>query len=320
MEPILDETSLVPCMAWAPGKRIALLASLLQGLDRVGAPRVLRSVRDAAERDIGQGRGLISWCSDRAINRDARLLVASRLSKQPFIDGDDGLFAAVEGERLIEATVDGQVVFGLALAGLNDTFAVALGRADRPKGGRVTVIISSLDGEEETTLNVDVLRLVNGDDVAFEKDFLEAALDQTLKDGVGLLSRAHELFPNLRFGARAEAQITDLTGTELVFRQLIRHLRSLNMGAETWGEGPYLPANATTWSDESKSTLDHGRYGPMRDFPTPAGFPPSRWRLHTKLTGGRGARLYFRPERTPKGPVVLIGYFGPHLSTVKYPT
>lgn len=320
MAPILDETSLVPCDSWTPGRRIALLASVLQTVDQIGAPRVLRSVRDAAGRDIGLGRGLASWCSDRSIDRDARLLVASRLSRQPFIDGDDGLFAAVECERAIEATVHGQVVFGLALAGLNEEFTVALGRGDRPKGGRIAVTISCLASDEETTQTVSVLCLIHPHEVEAERDLLEILLDQTIRNGKDLVSSAKSLFPNLRFGTRAEAQIGELTGNELAFRQLIRHLRSLDMGARIWNEGPFVPAKATTWSDESKSTLDHGKYGPMRDFPPPEGFAPSRWRFHTKLTGGAGSRLYFRGERTPAGAVVLIGYFGPHLPTIKYPT
>jgi hypothetical protein len=59
-------------------------------------------------------------------------------------------------------------------------------------------------------------------------------------------------------------------------------------------------------------------YGPQRDFPVPEGFKPRRWSDHTKLSGGAGARLYFHAERTDEQAVVLIGYFGDHLPTVRF--
>ena len=60
--------------------------------------------------------------------------------------------------------------------------------------------------------------------------------------------------------------------------------------------------------------------GPLRDFPVPDGFEPKRWTLHTKFTGGIAGRMYFRPERVNGEAVVLIGYVGPKLSTVRDPT
>ena len=59
MEPILDETSLVPCPSWRPAARVLGLARTLQALDGLGAPRVLRAVREAADRDTQQVLGAI---------------------------------------------------------------------------------------------------------------------------------------------------------------------------------------------------------------------------------------------------------------------
>lgn len=319
MEPLLDESSLIPCDTTPTGNRIRQLATVLQALDRLGLPGVLRSVRNAADRDIGMGLGLRKWCFDRATDRDAGRLVARRLDKPPYIDGDNGLFAATQGTRAIEATVDGQPVFALALAAINDELAVGLGRAARPRGSRLTVEVSTLDDEGVTAQSVEALYLITKADVDTERSTIEALLDRSITNGPSLLQRAGELFPTLRFGSRAENQIRDLIGSEVVFRQLIRHLRALDVGAKTWGDGPFTPGNALTWSDESNSTLEHRKYGPMRDFPVPDGFQPARWRFHTKFSGP-GFRLYFRGDRGAKGPVVLIGYFGEHLPTVKYPT
>ena len=57
MEPILDETSIVPCPSWSPAARVLGLARTLQAFDGLGAPRVLRSVRDAADTKLTGGAG-----------------------------------------------------------------------------------------------------------------------------------------------------------------------------------------------------------------------------------------------------------------------
>ena len=82
-----------------------------------------------------------------------------------------------------------------------------------------------------------------------------------------------------------------------------------------------------TYSVESGETLKSGTLGPMRDFPSPTSFNADRWTLHTKLTGGNGARLYYKvqefEEATSGGAQtwflrIAIGYVGPHLPTVKF--
>lgn len=321
MSPILDESSLVPYPAMTPGTRIQSMGSALQALDRLGAQKVLRSVRDAADRDIEGGRGLREWCFDRGTDRDAGRLVANRLSRQPFIDGESGLFAIAEGPLVIEASIDDQPVLGLGLAALQDEVAVALCGPARLCGGRVPVQLTYLDESEETRATVDVLFVVTGTDVEKEKPSIEARLHRLVDSGAYLLANAGSLFPHLRFGALATGQIHALGSPDSVLRQLVRHLRALDAGAMNWTLGTtFAPGYALAWSDESNSTLDHRRYGPMRDFSVPTGFTALRWRFHTKLTAGAGYRLYFRAERSSEGTVVLIGYFGPHLPTVKYPT
>ncbi len=282
---------------------------------------MLRSVRDAADRDIAQGRGLRGWCFDQGTDRDSGRLLANRLGKQPFIDGADGLFAAREGDRAIEARVKDVVVFGLGLAALEDGAALALVSQARPAGAAaVPVELTYLNESEAITESLPVPCLVSDADVETNRDYVVERVDRSIATGPGLVERIPELFPLLRFGALALQQLAALNGTEPVFRQLLRHLRALDQGARNWAPtAPYSPAGCLPWSPESGTTLGHRKYGPLRDFPAPEGFPPERWSLHTKLTGGAGARLYFRAVRSDQESIVLIGYFGDHLPTVSHP-
>jgi hypothetical protein len=319
MDVILDETSLVPCDGWSPARRIQTLAATLNELDRLGCARALRSVRDAADKDIGQGRGLRGWCFDPSTNREAGRFIAQRLGKQPFIDGADGLFAKAEGERVIEGKVLGVSVFGLAYAALTSDSAVALSNITLPVSTIVAVDLTTLDVESEIRETINVQCLVTREDVLQQSQSITRSIEDAIVDGQQLLQRADSLFPRLRFGPKAQEQIAALTGNEPVFHQLFRHLRALDRGAAVWtADTQYSPAEAITWTHESNATLCHGVYGPLRDFPMPDGFASRRWSDHSKLSGGAGARLYFQAERTEDMAVVLIGYFGDHLPTVRF--
>jgi hypothetical protein len=319
MEPILDETSLVPDTSLAPPERILSLAKLLRDLDAHGVVPVLRSVRDAMERDIGGFRGLRSWCfsfSER-VDRDAGRFVAGRLGKQPFIDGSEGLLARVEGGEAIEARMGGQIVVGLAYAALIDSVVVGLTGAARSENSMVEVGIERTDGEDVSFDSIHVLRLVSSGDLEVWSEWIQARLI-SCQDGLDLCRRATQLFPHLRFGTRAQEQLAALAGADPRFPQVLRHLRALDRGSQEWPKAePFAPWGSVNYSVESKSTLDHGRLGKLRDFPMPAGFSSMRWSFHTKLAAGM--RIYFHPQRleSADAAVVLVGYVGPHLKTVR---
>jgi len=318
--PVLDETALTPCSIHSPAERIITLAKTLSALDRLGVSRVLYSVCDAADRDIGHGRGLQSWCFDSSVNRDAGRLIALRLSKPPFIDGEDGLMASVEGQRAIVPTVSDEIAIGLGFAALTDELAILPISETRPRGGSCCVTVNILDNDGERCESGDVETYALEDEVLTHRESIMALVNRTLCDGSFIIGRLSEVFPQLHLGTRAHQQIAQMTGREPVFRQLLRHLRALNEGALNCLEGTVYAPEGISFSVESTSTLNHGTYGPMRDFPTPDGFEPERWSLHTKLTGGNGARLYFRHVRSGSQSFVLIGYFGDHLPTVTYRT
>jgi len=322
MEVILDESSLIPCERQSAVDRIDTLARTIRSLDTLGLPRLLRSVKDAAHRDIEGGRGLAAWCGDKGLssrNRDAIRLVAGRLSRQPYIDGVDGLLHRVQDNFVVEARLSGQPVLGLAVAALNDGVGLGLGSAIRSKGGMVSIALLKIDEEGERREDVPTIYVITQDDTGDLRDEVLHKLDSSFRSGQELSARAKEVFHHLEFGPTALDQITSLTGNEHYFPQLVRHLRVLNQSVKNWSGGKFVPREITS-SVESQTTLNHGKYGPLRDFPVPAGFAQRRWSLHTKMMGAN-MRLYYRfDDSRAAGAVALIGYFGPHLATVNHPT
>lgn len=320
MEPLLDETTLVPCLECEAGIRIAALAATLRSLDALGMPRVLRGALDAADRNIEGGHGLRYWCFRRGqVDDIAGRLVASRLAKAPFIDGPDGLFAMAEGSRAIETTVHGQTVLALGLAALSDRMVVCLSHAAQARGSSTVVrVLEYLDEGQEHVQEVDVVGLMTPSDVDQHQGELLEALDAAITSGKALLEQSSDLFPALSFGPEAEKAIRELSGNEVSFKQLVRHLRALSRSAQAWpGDRPFAP-QGVSWSEESEATLTHGHYGPMRDFACPPGFRATRWSAHTKMTGDGGRRLYFSAEPIDGTMRVAIGYVGPHLLSAKF--
>lgn len=318
----LDEASLIPCPNDVPATRIAAMASAIAALDGLGAPKVLRSVSGAPDVDIGDGRGLRSWCFDRRTPTDAGRLVANRLSKAPFLDGADGLFASVEGQRAIEPTCDGAISLGGGYAALSDGVLLLLHRSTFPANMQVMVALNVITDDDSYASSVAVPAVHDDLSVRAAADELVFRIKQAVKDGPALIARLPQLCPRVCLGTRAEKQLRRLSGSEPFFPQVKRHLIALNDAAERWASGsPFSPS--VTYSPESDATLNDRSCGPLRDFPTPAGFASERWTLHTKMTGGKGARLYFKYCETadPNQPGhtimrVAVGYVGPHLKTV----
>ncbi len=204
------------------------------------------------------------------------------------------------------------------LAALTDGLVVTLASQTRPTGAAVAVDVTYLEDDSLREEQISVTTFARAQEVAGARQQLVDRVDRAVPTGTAIVARIAELFPRLRLGDGARSQIEVLTGNETVFRQLVRHLRALDEGACAWAEGDVFAPVAVSFSSESEATLSHGTYGPMREFPTPAGFNVGRWSLHTKLTGGNGARMYSHAERIDGQPVVLVGYFGDHLPTVRH--
>lgn len=326
MEPILDEVSLRPCTGSLPPSRIRRLADCLKALDSLGASRVLRCVRDAGDRNIQDGLGLRDWCFRPQVDRDSGRLVALRLGKAPYVDGGDGLFTAAEGDRVVHSSISNTTSLGAGLAALTDGLLVFLYSVTWPPAKPIFVELRLLSDDTEWIEQATVDAVDSDREVEEQRVRLLKKVDASVRTGSELVERLADLCPRVNLGEQAHAQLTAMTGSEKFFPQIVRHLRALSISAEAWSSGPFEPAGLT-YSPESEATLNHGQYGPLRDFPVPDDFASERWSLHTKPSGGPGMRIYYRVQafevpmadgHSVQQLRVAIGYVGPHLPTVKF--
>lgn len=318
MEPVLDELTLRPCDGTRMADRIRRLAGVVKRLDGLGAARVLRSVSDAALRDVGGGMGLNRWCFEESVDRDAGRLVGARLDKQPYIDGPGGLFGTLEKGRAIDPSCDGSPAVGLGYCHLTGGFALGLGGSELTGAFFRDVSLYCVDEAGDYTETSRIRLLLADSDVEDVRDDIVGRINGTIASGEDILARGDDLLPHLRFGSRAVDQLREMRGSEPHFAQVVRHLRTFEVSALDWYKsGEFAPAGIT-YSAESQATLQHGRYGPLRRFPTPDGFAEEQWSLHSKVAVG-SYRIYFRHVAADKDIFVLVGYVGPHLPTVDYP-
>jgi hypothetical protein len=253
--------------------------------------------------------------------------VALRLDKAPFIDGPDGLFVGLEGERAIHPSIRDVCSFGAGQVALSDGVLVLLSGSAWPPTRPIVVRLDVLAEDDEWTDNVVVDAVDSPSEVLALEGPIVRKIESALDTGAVLVGRLSELCPHVILGDRAIEQLSSLFGSEPYFPQVMRHLRALDRAAQDWTPNTPFKPEGVTFSVESEATLKHGSYGPLRDFPTPLGFQAGRWTLHTKLTGGSGARIYYKTSEiedmsadavSTRRLRVAVGYLGPHLPTVKF--
>jgi hypothetical protein len=135
--------------------------------------------------------------------------------------------------------------------------------------------------------------------------------------GDDLWQRKAELFPQLDFCNDVERQMRALSGKEFYFQQVVLALSRLDAALAVWTAGPLHPG--MDHSGESTPTLDHGTYGPMRDFVC-VDNEKRRFSHHLKIFSNNWRIYYWEVRSGAAGGRAHIAYIGVHLPTVKYPT
>jgi hypothetical protein len=316
IEPVLNERSLQP--AEVPTvERMTSLAAVLLRLDTLGFPKMLRHVRDAPDREIGEGLSLRDWLFRKA-PKELKQFIAGRMSRAPFVED---LHQASESaqQALYQASFSGEPANGPGVAYLLDAPAVALRGVACWEVDPLTIVLSQMDEESEAFVEqtVDVVHLSSAAQVTRREAQLRERVLRTVATGVELWERRGDLFGRLDFCSGVESQVRALSGNESFFPQVVIALARLNGALVAWSAGPLSPGMSS--SPESTQTLDHGTFGPMRDFLCPDG-KVRRFSNHLKLFSGNW-RIYYQESRDEDGVGrAFVGYAGTHLPTVRFRT
>lgn len=314
-EPVLNELSLEPAPTPTEERLRALQAALFR-LDSLGYPKVLRQVRDAIEREVEPGVSLRIFLFKKA-SKDLKLALLGRLSRPPYVEE---LHEQQETARsvLLEASLDGLPATGLGVAHLHDVPALALGGTPRWEVDPIRVMLSRTDGDGSVEdRQVDVIHLHRLEQVNRRAEVLRDRILRAVSGGDALWERREVLFPRLEFCEAVERQVRALTGNEFFFMHVVRAFACLDEALLRWEPGPLHPA--MDHSPESPTTLNHGTYGPMRNFLCPDGVE-RQFKNHLKLFSNNWRIYYLESRSGDTEGRAFVGYVGAHLPTVKFPT
>ena len=316
MEPILNELAVQP----SPGGdhdldvRVRQLIDVLGALFQLGVMRILRSTRDALERPITAERTFGQWLADRRTLREEKRLLQAWLGKAPFVD--ELLVANEPPDVVLEYRFQGRPCLGLGAAHLLEAPAVSFLTDARFAQDTVSVTRLRVDEESnEESEDVHVHHYAAIDHVERRRDELRRGVFREILDGDEIWRRRKELFQRLDFCPQTERQLGELHGRERYFREICRHLYTIDDALVEWTEGELSPGGIT-WSHESRMTLNHGEYGAARRIQCHDG-EVRTFSAHSKLRAAN-MRIYFFPLHATRR--ALIGYIGRHLPTVDHPT
>lgn len=293
-------------------KLLTKFARLLKRLDQIGFEKVLC-----------YKQGILTEFTkilySKHVARETRDFLRQRISKGPYVKE---LYEIEQGpDRIIYALFNDEECLGLGFAALINGLSVSL---QQPLFDKIyiSIILQEMINEEIVNTKVNVINVATSFHIEKHKSSFEENYRNEIKNGLDLIKYIIEKLIFLVLGDKAKYQIENMTGNKNVFQQIILHLESLNTSIQLWKSGSFIlhsPINIR-FSKESSKTLEHFIHGPKRDFPVPLKYMKykKRFSLHTKLQDAQ--RLYFHPIQDGKKKIILIGYIGPHLSTVTDPT
>lgn len=314
-EPVLNELSLVPA-AVPIHDRIQGLVDVLRKLDALGFPRIVRQTRGALDQNVIEGMSLKTWILQKA-PRDIRQFLGRRFERTPYVED---LHEQHEGatKTLLQALCDQRPAHGACVAYLYDAPAISLRGIPSWERDPLPLILRKLDEETETfvEINVEVVHVCTTQQVDRREARLRERILRAVANGRDLWNRRTELFPRLDFCVVVERQVCELTGNESFFQHVVTALARLDRALRDWTSGPLHPGMAS--SVESRQTMDHADYGPMRRFACPDG-QERDFSNHLKLYSCNFRIHYFERQELAGGRA-FVAYVGVHLPTVRYRT
>jgi len=180
----------------------------------------------------------------------------------------------------------GSEAVGLGLAHRLDGISVSLATHRDWQRPLVELDRHVLDADANlTTDRVEAKNAVDGEGAAVHTEFLHAQAHPDVHDGAEIWHRRAELFPNLRFIARVEAQLSGLPHGEPLVRVILELLLNLDKAIGSWREtGVERPPYATRIRRESSSREKYVWFtddtGINRLFTQHGHFTPGAGRFH----------------------------------------
>lgn len=289
----------------------------MRSLGNLGVERLLRTEYDFNNLEIAPGYPIARWQNDPGVNRDTILYFKRWATRAPYIrDEDDTKVQDIYGVSDFFHGADKKAARGLGAAFLLEALALSFSSAPCWNYSQVQLLFEHLRDDNFYSIPVDVKHSSSKEHIMVHQAWIKKYAKLDVQSGAELCKHRDTLYPSLQFCDSALQQLQALAYRDKHLSQVKRYLDNLNEYAEQWKTGPFLAENIKgTISGESSATLRNEKYAQKHTFLCPDG----RNRLfswHCKMTLDQW-RLYFYPLEPG---IILVGYVGAHMATVKFPT
>ena len=315
-EMILNELSIIGLSdRHTARQRMELLVDTLIAATSSGFSRVLRTHEDVNGLLLSEGYTLAQWRNDPEVERERKQFLRLLITKAPFLSEVVDLDLQ-ERANLAEFKFEQQQCEGLGYAYWLEGLAVSLLSGVQWDRHAVDLSMTELNPDgtwyEETISVRHASRRIH---IAEHLQWLRSKQQSGVQNGTDLWHKRTALFQSLVFCEDVGANLSSIEVIGDRLGQIVRKLQELDGYGSTWIEGAFRPdLLVSKASPESEATLQ--QYHHERTFLCPDGRERC-FSWHLRLTP-QAWRIYFWP--LPSTRQIVIGYIGPHLRTVTYPT
>ena len=278
-----------------------------------GVNRVLRTHIDVNNTLLTFEYPLARWRNDVEVDLEARWYFRSLISQYPPLDD----LPEIKNDMLAQDFFcQGRRSYGFGIAYLLESLSISLPSSKDWEVNMIDIKTQWLDDIGDLMSQcVQIPHASNPFHVDELAEWIQNRLKAGVQNGEDLWNRREELFSNLIFCNHVAKQILPLQPGDPLFRQTVKRLFELQTYCSAWNEGAFTPDNLPFKATvESESTMQ--KYSKERTFNC-HGENEITFTWHGRMTPGAW-RIYFDPTIGPG--MMQIGYIGPKLSTVKYPT
>lgn len=323
-ELVLNELSFhypAPSIAEARQRMSRFIKTFITATGEYKLERILRMQDESINSlELAPGYPLARWRNDTEVGREERGFLRRLTAKHPYLVEHA---KAEDAALTMECYWNNTQAIGLRAALLLDTLAISLLSDPVWDTSRVEVMIQELDSEGEWSEYTEQVYHIStihhlrelAPWITQRQQAERKQQYQDIQTGAALWEQRNTLFPLLEFCPVVQEQLHVHAPQHNDLKAISQRLLYLEQYSQQWQESggnfdtQHLPGNV---SPESPATLQHGVYGPQRIFQCPDGeYRTFSW--HMKK--GRW-RVHFYPDESRQ--VIIIGYIGPHLKTVKY--
>ncbi|MEH2164695.1 MAG: hypothetical protein V7K38_27480 [Nostoc sp.] len=299
-------------------QRMSELIKTIKAVKAQGVKVSLRTKEDFHTIILAPNYPLRHWLNHA--DQVERLFIKNLATKAPFSTdiANSEIQYLEKNTSLSEFFHQGEMAIGLGIAYVLNTIAISFLSQESWDCNRVKLEFRYLDEDGEIiSESVEIIHASRSSHVEEHASLIQQNQEriyQNVSDGLEVWNRREELFPNLEFCDVVRKQLEDIRTGQLELQPVVSILFELHKCTKNWNNGYFnLDGYPIEESGESKPTL--GKYFKERTFRCPDG-KDRLFERHVKLRFCNW-RIYFLAEQPG---IVIIGYIGRHLPTVKYRT